>query len=433
MKSRPEAAVLRRRVGGLGVPMRSKGANIERRATVTETADGVVLNPYDYAFHEDPYPIYKRLRAESPLYHNSELHFWAVSRHADVLKGFRDNLRLSNRNGVSPDPGAFGPDAHHGMSFLAMDHPRHLRLRTLVSRAFTPRRIRELEPRVAELNRRHLDAALPRREFDIVAAFAGKLPMDVISELMGVPEPDRDEVRRLADEVMHRDEGLNDIPPSAVQAGSSLMTYFADLIRHYRAKPGPGLTSALTEAEVDGDRLTDDEILGFMFLLVTAGNETTAKLLSNAVYWAWRFPDERDKIWGDVNLVPQWVEETLRFDAPTQILARTVAEDLVLYDQVVPEGAIMLLLPGSGNRDERVFDDADRFRVGREIGTNLVSFGSGVHFCLGAHLARLEARVALTQFVERVTDFDIDAERATRVHSTNVRGFATLPISVVVK
>ena len=174
---------------------------------VTETSDAVALNPYDYAFHQDPYPTYERLRNETPLYHNPAMNFWALSRHADVLAGFRDNVRLSNRNGVSLDPGAFGPDAHQAMSFLAMDHPRHLRLRTLVSRVFTPRRIRELEPRVAQLSRHHFDAALPQREFDVVAEFAGKLPMDVISELMGVPESERDEVRQLADEVLHRDEG----------------------------------------------------------------------------------------------------------------------------------------------------------------------------------------------------------------------------------
>jgi cytochrome P450 len=393
----------------------------------------LVFNPYDYQFHDDPYPIYLRLRDEAPLYHNDELNFWALSRHKDVLAGFRDNIRLSNANGVSLDPAAFGPEAHRVMSILALDHPRHLRLRTLISKGFTPRRIRELEPRVAELSNQHLDSAIANKEFDFIAEFAGKLPMDVISELVGVPEADRAEVRKLADDVMHREEGVTDVPPSAVQASASLMMYYIDLIKQYRANPAENLTTALLAAEVDGDRLADDEILAFMFLLVIAGNETTTKLLSNAVYWAWRYPDERAKPWGDPGLVPQWAEETLRFDTSSHILARTVTEDIPLYDRVVPAGDIMLLLPGSANRDERVFEAADEYRIGRNIGTSLLSFGSGVHFCLGAHLARLEARVALAQFVERVKDYEIDENNAVRVHSSNVRGYLTLPISVEVK
>ena len=316
------------------------------------------------------------------------------------------------------------------MSFLALDHPRHLRLRTLVSKGFTPRRIRELEPRVAELTNHHLDSVMRQAKFDFIAEFAGKLPMDVISELMGVPEADRVEVRELADNVMHRDEGVNDVPESAARASISLLTYYSDLIRQCRKRPGDNLTSALLEAEVDGDKLAEDEILAFMFLMVIAGNETTTKLLSNAVYWAWRYPEERAKPWADPGMVAQWTEETLRFDTSSQILARTIAEDMEINGQVIPEGDIMLLLRGSANRDERVFDDADTYRIGRETGTKLLSFGSGVHFCLGAHLARLEARVALTAFVERVKDYEVDEPNAVRVHSSSVRGFVTLPISV---
>jgi cytochrome P450 len=401
---------------------------------VTETrSDAVVLNPYDYHFHEDPYPIYARLRSEAPLYHNDELNFWALSRHADVLAGFRDNVRLSNGNGVSIDPVAFGPEAHRVMSILALDQPRHLRLRTLICKGFTPRRIRGLEPRVAELSRHHLDAAMGNPHFDFIAEFAGKLPMDVISELVGVPEGDRAEVRKLADAVLHREDGVTDVPPSAIAASASLMTYYNELIGECRASPGENLTSALLAAEVDGDRLADDEILAFMFLLVIAGNETTTKLLSNAVYWAWRYPDERAKVFANPGLVPQWTEETLRFDTSSHILARTVSEELSLYDQTVPAGDILVLLPGSANRDERVFEAADAYRIGRDIGTSLLSFGSGVHYCLGAHLARLEARVALSQFIDRVNDYEIDAENAVRVHSSNVRGFVSLPIAVKVR
>jgi cytochrome P450 len=401
---------------------------------VTDTASkplqAPVLNPYDYDFHEDPYPIYQRLRDEAPLYHNEELNFWALSRHRDVLAGFRDSTALSNANGVSLDPISRGPHAYKVMSILAMDDPAHLRLRTLVSKGFTPRRIRELEPRVAELTRKHLDVAMDRREFDFVAEFAGKLPMDVISELMGVPEPDRDRIRGLADGVLHRDDGLADVPESAVQASFDLMAYYTDLIAQFRRHPGDNLTSALLAAEIDGDRLADEEILGFLFLMVIAGNETTTKLLANAAYWGYQNPDQLAPVYADHANVPLWVEETLRYDTSSQILARTVAEDLRLYDTTVPAGEVLLLLPGSANRDERVFKDAQAYRIGRDIGSKLVSFGSGAHFCLGAHLARMEARVALTELLSRIKRYDVDEDAAVRVHSSNVRGFAHLPVTV---
>lgn len=180
----------------------------------------LVLDPYDYDFHEDPYPYYRRLRDEAPLYRNEERNFWAVSRHHDVLQGFRDSTALSNAYGVSLDPSSRTSEAYRVMSMLAMDDPAHLRMRTLVSKGFTPRRIRELEPQVLELARIHLDSALQTESFDFVAEFAGKLPMDVISELIGVPDTDRARIRALADAVLHREDGVADVPPPAMAACS---------------------------------------------------------------------------------------------------------------------------------------------------------------------------------------------------------------------
>ncbi|GBE67656.1 cytochrome P450 [Mycobacterium sp. MFM001] len=390
----------------------------------------LLLDPYDYDFHEDPYPYYRRLRDEAPLYRNHELKFWALSRHQDVLQGFRNSTALSNEYGVSLDPVSRTPDAHKVMSFLAMDDPGHLRLRTLVSKGFTPRRIRELEPRVVELARMHLDTALQSESFDFIAEFAGKLPMDVISELMGVPEPDRAHIRELADGVMHREDGLADVPPSAIQASADLMVYYANMVAQRRKKPSDDLTSALLEAELDGDRLTDEEIMAFLFLMVVAGNETTTKLLANAAYWGFKNPDQLATVYADHSRIPLWVEETLRYDTSSQILARSVAQELTLYDTTLPEGDVLLLLPGSANRDDRVFDNPDEYRIGRDIGSKLVSFGSGAHFCLGAHLARMEARVALTELFQRIRGYEVDEDNAVRVHSSNVRGFAHLPITV---
>jgi cytochrome P450 len=397
------------------------------------TVSDVLLDPYDYDFHEDPYPYYKRLRDEAPLYHNEDLGFWALSRHRDVLAGFRNSTTLSNREGVSLDPISRGPHASKTMSFLAMDDPDHLRLRTLVSKGFTPRRIRELEPRVTELAVKHLDAMMERAEsgtVDYVTEFAGKLPMDVISELMGVPEEDRDRIRAMADGVMHREDGVNDVPAEAIEASLNLIVYYQEMVAERRKKPADDLTTALLEAEIDGDRLTDEEVLGFMFLMVIAGNETTTKLLANAAFWGHKNPDQLAPVYDDESRIPLWVEETLRYDTSSQILARMVSGELNLYDTTIPDGDVLLLLPGSAHRDERAFENPDDFIIGREIGAKLQSFGSGAHFCLGAHLARMEARVALAELFKRIRHYDVDEANSVRVHSSNVRGFAHLPITV---
>jgi cytochrome P450 len=394
-------------------------------------AQPVAFSPYDYRIHEDPYPVYARLRDEAPLYSNDELGFWALSRHGDVVDAFRDPSRFSSANGVSLDPAAWGPYAHKTMSFLALDPPRHTRMRALVSKGFTARRVRELEDQIRGLARRHLGAAVARGDFDFVADFAGLLPMDVISEMIGVPEADRDDVRKLADTVVHREDGLFDVPQAGMEAALTLVGYYADLLKQRRAsRTGSGdLTSALLEAQIDGDRLTDDEIIGFLFLMVVAGNETTTKLLSNAVYWAWRNPAELAKPMADPGRIGDWVSETLRYDASSQVIARTVTEDFTAHGQTVPAGGRLLLLIGSANRDPAAFPAPDGFDLDRDTSA-LISFGSGRHYCLGANLARLEAQIALAEFTRLVAEYDIDDGRAQRVHSVNVRGFATLPMRV---
>jgi cytochrome P450 len=389
-----------------------------------------VLDPYDYQFHEDPYPYYRRLRDEAPLYRNDDLNFWALTRHADVHAGFRNSTALSNKLGVSLDPISRTPEAYRTMSFLAMDDPAHLRLRSLVSKGFTPRRIRELEGRVLQLTREHLDTALDSDSFDYITEFAGKLPMDVISELVGVPPEDRQRLRVLADTVMHREDGVTDVPQAALVAAMELLTYYADMVRQRRRNPTDDLTGALLEAEIDGDRLADDEIMAFLFLMVVAGNETTTKLLGNAMYWAGVNPDQLNGVLDDHARVPLWVEETLRYDTSSQILARVVAEEIEFHGTTLQPGDTLLLMPGSAHRDERVFTDPDEFRIGRDIGSKLLSFGSGAHFCLGAHLARMEARVALTELLTRIRGYEVDTAGAVRVHSSSVRGFAHLPITV---
>ncbi len=402
----------------------------------------LVLDPYDYAFHDDPYPVYARLREEAPLHHNPTHDFWALSRHADIAAALRDDDTYSNAMGVTLDESAWGPHAHKVMSFLAMDQPRQSRLRSLVSRAFTPRRVRELEPRVQALTEHYLGRALegaaPGDEvaLDWIVDVAGRLPMDVISEMMGVPEADREGVRRLADLVVHREEGLRDVPQAGVDAALTLVGYYADMLAQRKAHPTEDLTSALLAADVDGDRLDDDEIIAFLFLMVVAGNETTTKLLGNALFHLTGSPAQLDDVLGagpgEDGLVAPWIEETLRHDTSTQMLARHLKRDVALHGEVAPAGAKLLLVLGSANRDERVFSHPEVYDIHRHRAelVRSLSFGAGRHFCLGANLARLESRVVLSQLLATVDAIEVDHARAVRVHSTNVRGFAALPTTV---
>jgi cytochrome P450 len=399
---------------------------------VTTVSRPVVYSPYAYEIHEDPYPVYARMRAEAPVYRNDELDFWALSRHEDVLAAFRNLDAFSNAQGVSLEPSAFGPDAHRFMSFLALDPPRHTRMRSLVGKGFTPSKVAEMEDHIRAIALEHLEPALERGTFDFIADFAGKLPMDVISELVGVPRADRSEVRRLADVVVHREDGVLDVPAAGMDAALALVAYYQGMVDERRRSRRDDLTSALLDAEVDGDKLTDDEIIAFLFLMVVAGNETTTKLLGNAWYWGWRHPDQRAKPFDDADRVISWIEETLRFDTSSQMLLRVARMPIELHGTPIPEGARVLLLVGSANRDERVFDAADRYDLDRDT-SRLVSFGSGRHFCMGAPLARLEARIGLTELVQRVATYDVDPDGIERVHSINVRGLASLPTTVTLR
>lgn len=393
------------------------------------TVAPLTYSPYDYAIHEDPYPTYARLRAEAPVFYNDELDFFAFSRHADILAAFRDVDRYSNAYGVSLDPAAYGPDAHKAMSLLAMDPPRHTRMRSIAGKSFTPRRVAEMEDRIRKLAVSYIEPALESASFDFVGDFAGRLPMDVISELVGVPPADRLEVQRLADLLVHREEGIDDVPPVGVEAALTLAGYYAEMVADRRRHERDDLTWSLMQQSIDGEGLTDDDIISFLFLLVVAGNETTTKLLGNAWLWGWRNPDELAKPLADPGRVPDWVEETLRYDTSTQMLLRVTRSPVSVQGVDIDAGRRVLLLVGSANRDEDVFDDPDRYDLDRNT-QNLISFGGGRHFCMGAALARMEARIALSELVRRVKSYEIDPTGVVRVHSINVRGLAALPTTV---
>jgi hypothetical protein len=400
--------------------------------TTTRVEGPVVYNPYAYEIHEDPYPTYARLRAEAPVYRNDEFDFWALSRHEDVLAAFRNVDSFSNSYGVSLDPSALGPQAHRTMSFLALDPPKHTRMRSLVGKGFTPSKVNAMEDRIRQITLQHLEPALERGTFDFIEDFAGKVPMDVISELVGVPVADRAELRRLADLVLHRDDGVYDVPVEGMEAALSLVVYYQEMVDERRRSRRDDVTSALLDAEIDGDRLTDEEIVAFLFLMVVAGNETTTKLLGNAWYWGWRNPEQRAKPFADASRVADWTEETLRYDTSSQMLLRVARMPIELHGTTIAEGERVLLLVGSANRDGSVFPDPDDYDIDRDT-SKLVSFGSGRHFCMGAPLARLEARIALTELVSRVASYDVETDGIQRVHSVNVRGLAALPTTVTMR
>ena len=393
-------------------------------------APAVVYDPYAYEIHEDPYPTYAALREHAPVYRNEALDFWALSRHADVLAAFKDTQRFSNDHGVSLDPESWGPQAIAGTSFLALDPPQHTRLRGLVSKGFTPRRVAALEARIREMSVDYLEPLLGAGRFDFIDELAGKVPMDVISEMLGVPRADRAPLRRRADLLVHREEGVRGLPSEGVEAFAWIRAYFRDLLAERRARPGEDLLSVLLEVEVEGVRLEEDELLSFANLMIVAGNETTTKMLANAVYWLWRNPEQRALVREDpLARIPGWVEETLRYDNSTQMLARRVTADVTLQGVHLGAGDRALLLVGSANRDERAFERPDDYDILRDTQQSL-SFGRGVHFCLGAALARLEGRVVLEEWWRRFPDYEIEPEGAVRVHSINVRGFAALPVKV---
>jgi cytochrome P450 len=391
------------------------------------------LNPFSYEFHEDPYPTYRWLRDHAPLYRNDALNFWALSRYRDVLAASLDWESYSSAEGTTLeriDPQLF--ETRPMIIFL--DPPRHDRLRKLVSRAFTPRRVAELEPFIRATVTRLLGAVAREGGGDFVRDVSMPLPMEVIFTLLGVPESDRRQVREWMDVSLERDHGTPAIPERAMIGMASMMQYWIGFVEALRKAPKDDLMGALIHAEVEDDggtptRLTDGEIIGFLNLLGSAGNETVTKLLANACVLFARHRDEYAKVLANPAVIPDAVEEVLRFTSPSQYQGRMTMRDVEWHGETVPKGSRILLLTAAANRDEREFPEADRFDVGRRPEQHL-ALGHGVHFCLGASLARLESRVALEEFSRRFPRYDVDEGKCVRVHMSNVHGYEHVPFSV---
>ena len=382
------------------------------------------FDPYSYEIHEDPYPVYRRLRDDAPAYFNEKRGFWALSRYDDVRFAINDWRTFTSTEGITIEPRRKGIEPH----IIEMDPPRHSQLRALVSRAFTPNRMARLEEPIRARARSLIEPFAGTGSVDVIADFAALLPMAVISEMLGVPAADQDRLRHAADALLHREPDSDEITPEGIAGATTLYGYFDDLIRDRRTRPGDDLLSVLIDAEEQGHALTESELLGFCFLLIIAGNETTTKLLGNAVSWLAENPDQRALVSRDPSRIPSAIEETLRYDGSTQAMARCLTADVELHGERLRAGTKVLLLFGSANRDERHWGPtADRFDIARDTAGHF-AFGHGIHHCLGAALARLEARVALEELLPVLGDYEVDKVGSQRVHSGNVRGFSCLPV-----
>jgi cytochrome P450 len=381
---------------------------------------------------EDPYPTYRHFRDEEPCTHNPKMDFYALFRFEDVWDATLDWKTYSSSLGpILENKGEIPGEV---MSIIGMDPPRHVRIRNLVSKGFTPRRIADLEGEVRRIARGYLDAVAGERSFDFQAAISNLLPMDVISVLVGIPEEDRATYRGWVDKGLERDPETGQPPPGAAEGMWSASAYVGRLLAARRESPRDDLVSLLAHSEyedVDGrtKRLADHEVVAFIGLLAAAGAETTTKLLGNCMVYLARHPDQRRRLWEDLRLFPQAIEEVLRYDAPSQFQGRVALRDVRVHGVLIPKGARVALATGAACRDEREFPDPDRFDIDRRP-PRQIYFGHGNHVCIGKSLARLEARVVLEEVRARFPDYEVDESRTTRTYQAHVRGFAKVPIRV---
>jgi cytochrome P450 len=388
-------------------------------------------DPYDFDIDVDPYPVWKRMRDEAPLYYNEQYDFFAVSRFDDVESCSVDWRTYLSGKGSVLEMIKSGVDMPPG-TILFEDPPTHDVHRALLSRVFTPRRIAALEPKIRAFCARSLDPLVGSGGFDFIGDLGAQMPMRTIGMLLGIPEEDQEAIRDRIDEGMRLKEGAPPDPGDslAVTGGEG----FADYIDWRAEHPSDDLMTELLNAEFEDHTgvvrtLTREEILGYVGLLAAAGNETTTRLIGWTGKVLAENPEQRRMLVEDRSLVPNAIEELLRYEAPSPVQARYISRDVEHYGTTIPAGNVMVLLTAAGNRDERHFPDADRFDITREIDHHL-SFGYGIHFCLGAALARLEGRIALDEALERFPEWDVDWDRAEQAHTSTVRGWEKLPVLV---
>lgn len=384
-------------------------------------------DPFDHKIDDDPYPVWKRMRAEAPLYFNDKYNFYALSRYDDVAAGLHDWQTYRSGHGTTADILFSGVEIPPGI-LLFEDPPLHDLHRRLLSRVFTPRRMLAVEDLVRDLCCRALDPLRDRDGFDFVADLGAVMPMRTIGYLLGIPEEGQQAIRDRNDKNITIGSDGAAFDPEKFEDTIAL---FADYIDWRATHPSDDLMTDLLNAQVeeqDGSlrHLDRNEVLSYTAMIAGAGNETTARLIGFMGELLANHPDQRRELAADASLIPSAVEEALRYEPPSPVQARYVAQDAELYGHTVVAGSYMLLLNASANRDERRFTDPDRFDIHRTGGH--LSFGHGLHFCLGSALARLEARIAFQEVFKRWTDWDVDYEHASRARTSSVRGWARLPV-----
>lgn len=371
----------------------------------------------------DPYPTYQLLREQAPVYREPQFGSWVLTRFADVYAALRDHGTFSSARGIAPGIRGEGAGA---ATMITADPPRHTRLRALVTKAFTPRMVATLEP----LMRRVVDELLDGVEgdaVDVVSRLTYPLPVIVIAHLLGIPPEERARFKRWSDAVVGiTDRGLQEQNQAAVV---EMFGYFTDVIAQRRVHAGDDLISAVVHADVDGQALSDRELLGFCLLLLVAGNETTTNLISNLLAVLAGRPDLWEQLRANRSLVEPAVEETLRYDSPVQALWRTTTRPVELHRTTIPANEKVMVVYAAANRDPEAFPEPDRFRLDRQLNRH-VAFGYGIHYCLGAPLARAEASIALTALLDRYPAIALAAEPAERLPSSLLRGFARLPLQL---
>ena len=390
----------------------------------------VYWDPYDPRFFRDPYPTYRRLREEAPLYYNDKHDFYAVTRFADVEQGLPDWQTFSSARGGVLELIKSGIEIPPG-TLIFEDPTIHDVHRRLLARVFTPRRIAQLEPRVRDFCTRTLDPLVGEKRFDLIEAVSIQMPMRVIGMLLGIPEADQEAIRDSGDDALRTEAGEQ----MDFDGGKNFSNeMFRDYIEWRADNPSDDLMTELLNAEFEDEdgttrTLTHDEVLTYVTVVAGAGNETTGRLIGWMGSVLAEHPDQRRELVADHSLIPGAIEELLRYEPTGHAIARYVTKDARFHGETVPEGSALVFIVAAANRDDRLYTDPDRFDIHRKMSQQL-TFGLGPHYCLGAALARLEGRVATEEILKRFPEWDVDWDNTRLAQTTTVRGWETLPLIV---
>ena len=393
-----------------------------------------IYDPFNPALIADPYPFYARLRDEHPVYYSERMDFYALSRYDDIFHALRKPQIFSSAKGLTPVKDEI---SQLGIppTFIMMDPPDHTRLRRLITKAFTPDTVNQLEPTIRQFVVEHIEdmkrKSADGEEVDLVKDIASPLPTMVVANILGVPPEDREKFDPWSDAITSASADFTLDVQQAIGAVQGLVTYFGGMCQARRKNPTDDMITKLTQAEVDGDTLTDWDILGFCFVMIAGGNDTTTNLIGNSMKFLDDYPNQHRELLDDRSLIPNAIEEFLRIESVVQGLSRTTKEDVELHGVTIPAGSKVHNLYASGNRDPRHWgDDADELNIHRKIDRHL-SFAQGPHFCIGAHVARMMIRIYFEEMGSRIGEnFEIDWDTAERRQSAFTRGFTKIPIRI---